>query len=93
MGDNTKHKKAKETKKCVTKRRLMFEYYTGCLFNHKIILKLQQRLPQGDYHNVYTEQINKIARNSKMIKECKHLIKLQRIYTKKIHLKHVNARC
>ena len=43
MGDNSKHKKAKGTKKCVTKSRLMFENYTHCLFNDKIILKSQQR--------------------------------------------------
>ena len=45
------------------KRRLMFEKYTDCLFNDKIILKSQQRF-KSDYHNVYTEQINKIALSS-----------------------------
>ena len=54
MDDNTEHKKAKGTKKCVIKRRLMFENYTDCLFNDKIILKSQQRF-KNDYHNVYTE--------------------------------------
>ena len=57
-------KKLKEQKKCVMKRRLMFEKYTDCLFNDKIILKSQQRF-KSDYHNVYTEQINKIALSSK----------------------------
>ena len=38
MDDDTEHKKAKGTKKCVIKRRLMFENYTDCLFNDKIIL-------------------------------------------------------
>ena len=41
MDDHSKHKKAKGTKKCVIKRRLMFENYTDCLFNDKIILKSQ----------------------------------------------------
>ena len=41
----------------------MFEKYTDCLFNDKIILKSQQRF-KSDYHNVYTEQINKIALSS-----------------------------
>ena len=41
----------------------MFENYTDCLFNDKIILKSQQRF-KSDYHNVYTEQINKIALSS-----------------------------
>ena len=35
MGDGSLHKKAKGTKKCVIKRRLMFENYTDCLFNDK----------------------------------------------------------
>ena len=38
------NKKAKGTKSCVIKRRLMFENYTDSLFNDKIILKSQQRL-------------------------------------------------
>ena len=41
----------------------MFENYTDCLFNDKIILKSQQRY-KSDYHNVCTEQINKIALSS-----------------------------
>ena len=41
MDDNSEHKKAKGTKKCVTKQRRMFENYTDCLFNDKIILKSQ----------------------------------------------------
>ena len=56
MDDDSEHKKAKGTKKCVIKRRLMFENYTDCLFNDKIILKSQQTF-KSDYHNVYTEQI------------------------------------
>ena len=56
MDDYSEHKKAKVTKKCVIKRRLMFENYTDCLFNDKIILKSQQTF-KSDYHNVYTEQI------------------------------------
>ena len=53
MDDHSQHKKAKRTKKCVMKRRLMFENYTDCLFNNKIILKSQQRF-KSDHHNVYT---------------------------------------
>ena len=41
----------------------MFENYTDCLFSEKIILKSQQR-SKSDHHNVYTEQINKIALSS-----------------------------
>ena len=44
MDDGSEHKKAKGTKRCVIKRRLTFENYKDCLFNDKIIIKLQQRL-------------------------------------------------
>ena len=63
MEDGSEHKKAKGTKKCVIKRRLMFENYTDSLFNDKIILKSQQRF-KSDHHEVYTEEINKIALSS-----------------------------
>ena len=56
-------KKLKEQKNCVIKRTLMFENCTDCLFNDKILLKSQQRF-KSDYHNVCTEQINKIAHSS-----------------------------
>ena len=63
MDDNSEVKKSKGTKKCVIKRELMFENYKDCLFNDKIILKSQQRF-KSDHHNVYTEEINKIAVSS-----------------------------
>ena len=63
MDDDSEHKKAKGTKKCVIKRRLMVKNYKDCLFNNKIMLKLQQRF-KSDHHNAYTEQINKIALSS-----------------------------
>ena len=63
MVDDSEHKKAKGTKKCVIKRRLLFKNYKDCLFNNKIILKSQQRF-KSDYHIVCTEQINKIALSS-----------------------------
>ena len=63
MDDSSEHKKAKGTKKCVIKRRLTFKNYKDCLFNNKIILKLQQRF-KSDNPNVYTEQINKISLSS-----------------------------
>ena len=63
MKDGSKHEKAKGTKKCVIKRKLMFENYKDSLFNDKIILKSQQRF-KSDCHEVYTEEINKIALSS-----------------------------
>ena len=41
----------------------MYKNYTDCMFNVKIKLKSQQRF-KSDCHNVYTEQINKIALSS-----------------------------
>ena len=41
----------------------MFENYTDCLFNDKIILKSQQRF-KSDRYKVYTEESNKIALSS-----------------------------
>ena len=63
MDGDTGHKKAKGTKNCITKRRLIFENYTDCLFNDKIILKSKKRF-KTHHHNVYTEQINKIVISS-----------------------------
>ena len=63
IDDGSEKKKAKGTKKCIIKRRLMFKNYADCLFNDKIILQSQQRF-KSDCHNVYTEQINKIALSS-----------------------------
>ena len=50
-------KKAKGTKKCVIKKMLKFEDYKKCL------LKSQQRF-KSENHEVYTENINKIALSS-----------------------------
>ena len=59
----SEHKKAKDTKKCIIKRELMFENYRESLFDGKIISKSQQRF-KSDHHSVYTEEFNKIALSS-----------------------------
>ena len=41
----------------------MFKNYKDFLFNNKIILKSQQRF-KSNHHNVYTEEVNKIALSS-----------------------------
>ena len=56
-------KKAKGAKKCVIKRILKFSDYENCLLNDEIILKSQQRF-KSEAHNVYTEEVNKIALSS-----------------------------
>ena len=53
-------KKAKGTKKCVIKKMLKFEDYIKCLLDDKVILKSQQRF-KSENHEVYTEDVNKIA--------------------------------
>ena len=56
-------KKPKGTKKCIMKRIIKFNDYKNCLFKNEIILKSQQRF-KSEAHNVYTEEINKIALSS-----------------------------
>ena len=63
IDDGNNDKKAKGTKKSVTKIILKFNDYKNCLFKNKIILKLQQRF-KSEAYNVYTEEINQIALNS-----------------------------
>ena len=63
MDDDSEHKKAKGTKKCVIRQKLMFENYIDCLHKSKIIIQSQQRF-KSDHHNVNTEEINNIALSS-----------------------------
>ena len=63
LEDDSEMKKAKGVKRCVVKRRLMFENYKDSLFNNKTIMRSQLRF-KSDHHNVYTEEVNKIALNS-----------------------------
>ena len=63
MEDDNDHKKAKGAKKCVIKRELLFENYKNSFFNDETILKSQQRF-KSDYHEVYTEEVTKIALSS-----------------------------
>ena len=59
--DNDKiDKKAKGTKKCVIKKMIKFDGFKKCLLNYKVILKSQQRFISTK-HDVYTEDVNKIA--------------------------------
>ena len=61
--DCEEDKKAKGTKKCVIKRRLKFSDYKDCLSNNEIMLKSQKRF-KNERHDLYTEEINKIALSS-----------------------------
>ena len=55
MDDGSEIKKAKGVKRCVIKRRMMFENYKDSLFNKKTIMRSQLRF-KSDHHNVYTEE-------------------------------------
>ena len=58
--DGKEDKKAKGTKKCIIKRMIKFNDYKNCLLKDEVILKSQQRFISKK-HDVYTENINKIA--------------------------------
>ena len=62
MEDDSEMKKAKGVKRCIVKRRLMFENYKDSLFNNKTIMRSQLRFKSD--HHVYTEEVSKIALNS-----------------------------
>ena len=58
--DDNKHKKAKGTRKCLKKREITFTNYTDCLYNNKNVYRSQHRFKSYN-HDVYTEEVNKIA--------------------------------
>ena len=60
INDCKEDKKAKGTKKCVIKRMITFNDYKNCLLKDEMILKSQQRFISKK-HDIYTENINKIA--------------------------------
>ena len=58
--DSKEDKKTKGTKKCVIKKMIKFDDFKKCLLNDEVILKSQQRFISNK-HDVYTENVNKIA--------------------------------
>ena len=60
MDDDSEAKKAKGTKKCIIKKLIKFNDYKDCIIKNEIMLKSQQRF-KSERHNVYTEDVNKIA--------------------------------
>ena len=63
LDDDKETKRAKGTKKCVIKKDLTFENYKESVLKNKIIKRSQLRF-KSDHHNVYTEEIDKIAISS-----------------------------
>ena len=58
--DGKEDKKGKGAKKCIIKKIIKFNDYKKCLLNDEVIFKSQQRF-MSKKHDVYTENINKIA--------------------------------
>ena len=57
------HKKYKGTKRSVIKQKLIFQNFKDCLFNNKTVYRSQERFKSYN-HDVYTEEVNKIALSS-----------------------------
>ena len=92
MDNDSETKKAKGTKICVIKREIMFENYTDLFFTNNTILRSQLGF-KSDHHNLYTEEINKIALSSNDDKILQHLIRLQHMQIKQMLLKYVKVKC
>ena len=58
--DGNEHKKSKGSKRCVIKQKLMLQNFKNCLFNNKTVYRSQERFKSYN-HDVYTEEVNKIA--------------------------------
>ena len=86
--DCKEDKKAKGTKKCVIKRVTKFNDYEDCLLNDKVVLKSQQRF-KSEKHDIYTENVNKIALSSN---DDKRLPAFDRIITYPYGYKGKNAK-
>ena len=52
-----------KVQKCVIKQKLMFQNYKDWLYNNKTVYKSQERFKSCN-HDVYTEEVNKIALSS-----------------------------
>ena len=49
-----------KVQKSVIKKKLMFQNFKHCLLNNKTVYRSQERLKSYN-HDVYTEEVNKIA--------------------------------
>ena len=58
--DGNEHKKSKGTERCVIKQKLIFQNFKNSLFNNKPVYRSQERFKNYN-HDVYTEEVNKIA--------------------------------
>ena len=88
----TKKKKKKKRKKSIIKRILKFKGYKKCLQNDKIILKLQQRF-KSKAHNLFIEEINKIALSITMLTDYRLLIESHHIHMVQMLEKYAKQSC
>ena len=75
MDNDSEVKKGKTIKRCVIKRKMMFENYKDSFLNNKAIMRWQLRF-KSDHHNVYTEEVNKTALDSRDDKRLQTLDKV-----------------
>ena len=69
----------------------MFENFKDCLFNNKTIYRSQQRFKSYN-HDVYTEEVNKIALSSNDNKRLK-TYHMEQMHMEQILLKNVKVKC
>ena len=69
----------------------MFQNFKDCLLNNNVY-RSHQRFKSYN-HDVYTEEVNKIALSSNDDKRYKHLIVLQHIDMEQMLLKYVKVKC
>ena len=79
MDDGSNHKKAKGTKKCAIKQKLMFGNYKDCWFNNNTVYRSQE-IFKSYYHVMYTEEVNKIALSGNDDKRLQTFDRLQHIH-------------
>ena len=88
---DTVHKKAKGTKKCVKKEYSSLMIIRNVYLKKKPILQLQQKF-KSEAHNVYTEEINKIALSSDDDKRLQLFGNIAS-YMEQMLLKYAKVRC
>ena len=92
MDDGNSNKKAKGTKKYAIKRILKCDDYKNCLLNNEIMLKSQKRF-KSEAHNVYTEEISKIALSSNDDKRLQTFDRIHHIHMVEVLEKYVMQSC
>ena len=90
--DGNEYTKSKGTKRCVIKQKFMFLNLKDCLLNNKTVYRSQERFKCYN-HDVYTEEVNKIALVTIMTKKYKHLMELKHTHREEMLLKYINVKC